>query len=67
MFKIKLINLLVFKALLLHSLKPMITAYQTIPRAYYTLDSVYHCLLITCIIIFIKIPTVSLLSPFYRQ
>lgn len=61
MFKIKLINLLALEALLLHILKPMITAYQIIPSTYYTL-----CVLITCIIIFIKIPMVSILSPFYR-
>lgn len=41
MFKIKLINLLVLEALLLHIRKPMITAYQIIPSAYYTLDSMF--------------------------
>lgn len=41
MFKIKLINLFVLETLLLHILKPTITAYQVIPSAYYILDSMF--------------------------
>lgn len=65
MFKIKLINLLVLEALILHIQIFMIISYQIILSAYYICQAL--CLVITCIVVFIKISKVTSIFPILQM